>query len=265
LSQQGFCSTPVQVTPDGMSVSSGNTHRAALALAFLVLGTLPLGSQSRVGASLQGMIRDQTGAPVAFAMITVADIRGVADSAGRFTLTELNAGTTEVLVRRLGFTPKRISLTLVAGREDSLDVILTAIPVELAGIYTEATTMGRLADFERHRVNGQGIYLDRAELEKRRTPRLSDVLRRVPGVRIVTDRSGRPLLRMGRSSMGRDCPPEFWIDGIRAQFLGVDDVPVTDIEALEVYRGPSGMPPEFNSRFTNSQCGAVIIWTRIPG
>jgi hypothetical protein len=87
----------------------------------------------------------------------------------------------------------------------------------------------------------------------------------MPGVRIVTDRAGRAMLRMGRSSMGRDCPPEFWIDGIRAQFLGVDDVPVSDIEALEVYRGPSGLPPEFNSRFTNSQCGAVIIWTRVPG
>jgi hypothetical protein len=248
-----------------MSVLSGNTHRAALAISFVALVALPLASQSRAGASLQGSIRDPAGAPVAFALITVADIRGVADSAGRFSLTNLDPGATDVLVRRLGFTPKRVSLTLVAGRADSLHVVLAAVPLELAGISTEATTIGRLADFERHRINGQGIYMDRAELEKRRTPRLSDVLRRMPGVRIVTDRAGRAMLRMGRSSMGRDCPPEFWIDGIRAQFLGVDDVPVSDIEALEVYRGPSGMPPEFNSRFTNSQCGAVIIWTRVPG
>ena len=248
-----------------MSALSGNTRRVALAIFFVGLFALPLASQSRAGASLQGSIRDPSGAPVAFALITVADIRGVADSTGRFSLTNLNPGSTDVLVRRRGFTPKRVSLTLVAGRADSLHVVLIAVPIELAGISTEATTMGRMADFERHRANGQGIYIDRAELEKRRTPRLSDVLRRMPGVRIVTDRSGRPMLRMGRSSMGRDCPPEFWIDGIRAQFLGVDDVPVSDIEALEVYRGPSGMPPEFNSRFTNSQCGAVIIWTRVPG
>jgi hypothetical protein len=248
-----------------MSAFSGTTHRAALAMSFIGLVALPLASQSRAGASLQGSIRDPSGAPVAFALITVADIRGVADSAGRFSLANLSPGATEVLVRRLGYTPKRVALTLVEGRADSLHLVLAVIPLELAGINTEATTIGRLADFERHRVNGQGIYMDRAELEKRRTPRLSDVLRRMPGVRIVTDRAGRAMLRMGRSSMGRDCPPEFWIDGIRAQFLGVDDVPVSDIEALEVYRGPSGLPPEFNSRFTNSQCGAVIIWTRVPG
>lgn len=248
-----------------MSVLSGNTHRAALATSLIALVTLPLASQPTAGASLHGSIRDQAGAPVGFALITVAGIRGVADSAGRFSLTNLSPGATDVLVRRLGFTPKRISLTLVESRADSLRIVLAVIPFELAGINTEATTVGRMADFNRHRVNGQGIYLDRDELEKRRTPRLSDVLRRMPGVRIVTDRSGRTLLRMGRSSSGRDCPPEFWIDGVRAQFLGVDDVPVNDIEALEVYRGPSGMPPEFNSRFTNAGCGAVIIWTRIPG
>ena len=236
------------------------------AIASLAIG-VTLGAQSAAptGASLQGSVRDQAGAPIGFAQVTVADIRGVADSTGRFFLTHLAPGAADVLVRRLGFSPRRVSMTLVEGRTDSLVIVLAAFPVELAGINTEAATMGRLADFERHRINGQGIYMDRAELEKRRTPRLSDVLRRMPGIRIVSDRAGRSMLRMGRSSSARDCPPEFWIDGVRAQFLGVDDVPVGDIEALEVYRGPSGLPPEFNSRFSNAQCGAVVIWTRIPG
>ena len=254
-----------------MSVLSRERSTVAIA-AVLVALAAPLSAQpASPGASLLGSVRDPAGSPVAFALITVtdsrgvADIRGVADSAGRFSIANLSAGATSVLFRRLGYTPRRMSLMLVAGRVDSMHVVLAAIPFELAGITTEAPNFGRMADFNRHRVNGQGIYLDRAELEKRRTPRLSDVLRRLPGVRVVTDRTGRTLLRMGRSSSGRDCPPEFWIDGVRAQMLGVDDVPVSDIEALEVYRGPSGLPPEFNSRFTNAQCGAVIIWTRVPG
>ena len=255
-----------------MSVLSRESCNVAIAAVLVALASVPLDAQpASPAASLHGFVRDPAGSPVAFALITVADnrgaadVRGVADSAGRFSIPNLSAGTTTVLVRRLGFTPKRVSLTLVEGRVDSMHVVLVAIPFELAGITTQAATFGRLADFNRHRVNGQGFYLDRAELEKRRTPRLSDVLRRLPGVRVVTDRTGRTLLRMGRASSGRDCPPEFWIDGVRAQMLGVDDVPVSDIEALEVYRGPSGLPPEFNSRFTNAQCGAVIIWTRVPG
>lgn len=255
-----------------MSVFHRDRHRIAIAIALIALSTLPLGAQAgpnataqTQGASLSGVVRDPAGAPIPFAYVSVAELRGVADSTGRFLLTNLAPGTTSVLVRRLGFTPRRVAVTLIGGRHDSVSVVLAVLPFELAGITTEASTIGRMADFERHRSTGHGIYLDRAELEKRRTPRLTDVLRRVPGVRIVTDRAGRTLVRMGRSSMGRDCPPEFWIDGVRAQFLGADDVPVSDIEALEIYRGPSGLPPEFNSRFTNAQCGAVIIWTRVPG
>lgn len=257
-----------------MSVCRRDTKRIAMAMAVIALSALTLGAQpgpgvhlqaQAVGASIAGVVRDPAGAPIPFAYVSVAELRGVADSSGRFMLAKLVPGATEVMVRRLGFTPKRITITLAEGRLDSMNVVLEVLPFELAGITTEAATMGRMAEFERHRATGHGVYLDRMELEKRRTPRLTDVLRRIPGVRIVSDRAGRAMVRMGRSSMGRDCPPEFWIDGVRAQFLGADDVPVGDIEALEVYRGPSGLPPEFNSRSGNAQCGAVIIWTRIPG
>lgn len=248
-----------------MSGSSRARSVASITLLIMAFAFPVDGQAHRAGASLSGAVRDQTGAPIAFAQVTVAAVQGEADSAGHFSLTGLTPGSTHVVVRRLGFTPRRIAVTLSEGRADSLDVILTSFPIALAGVTTEAAGFGRMADFERHRSHGHGIYLDRAELEKRRTPNLSDVLRRLPGVRIGTDRNGRTMLRMGRSSNGRDCPPDFWIDGIRAQHLGVDDVPVSDIEALEVYRGPSGLPPEFNARFANAQCGAVIIWTRVPG
>jgi hypothetical protein len=52
---------------------------------------------------------------------------------------------------------------------------------------------------------------------------------------------------------------------VRAPMLGVDDIPLQVIEALEVYRGPSGLPPEFNNRMGNPSCGAIVIWTRVPG
>ena len=70
---------------------------------------------------------------------------------------------------------------------------------------------------------------------------------------------------MGRSGGGRDCPPDIWVDGVRATGMSVDDVPLTDVEALEMYRGPAGLPPEMNNRFGNPACGALVIWTRLPG
>ena len=106
-----------------MSVLSRKRSNVAIATVLIALATTPLNAQLvSSGASLHGYVRDQSGSPVAFALITVrdvrgaADIRGVADSAGRFLIENLGAGSTSILVRRLGFTPRRVSMTLVEGR-----------------------------------------------------------------------------------------------------------------------------------------------------
>jgi hypothetical protein len=145
--------------------------------------------------------------------------------------------------------------------------VLALLAMELPGVTTEADAMRalRLAQFYRHRKGGNGLYFDRPEIEARKVQRLSDLMRRLPGVRIVTDRNGRTVMRMGRAANGRDCPPDMWVDGVRAAFMNVDDIPMVDVEALEVYRGPSALPPELNTRLGNPGCGAIVIWTRVPG
>lgn len=153
---------------------------------------------------------------------------------------------------------------LEEGRTDSIRLVLSALPRQLEGVTADARLKPRLADFYRHRQNGQGTYFDRQQIEQKRVQRLSDLLRRVSGVRLAPDRTGRLLVRM-RSSGLRDCPPDFWIDGVRAPFLNVDDIPLSDIEALEVYRGSATLPPELIARLGNPACGAIVIWTRVPG
>jgi hypothetical protein len=235
-------------------------------------GSLALASstqaQSSLGAGrLIGAVRDSGGVPVPSAQVSSSGLRTITDTEGRFILPGLPYGSIVVNVRRLGFEPRDTSLVLVDGRQDSLLVVLIGIPQELAGITTEAETRARrwLAEFHRRRQGNSGTFLDRQEIEKRNVHRISDLMRRLPGVRITVDRSGRQQLRMGRAVGGRDCPPDFWIDGVRASGLNVDDVPLTDVEALEIYKGPSAIPPELNSRTGNPGCGAVVIWTRVPG
>jgi hypothetical protein len=218
-------------------------------------------------ATVIGTIRDTSGTPVALVSVTSSGLRTVTDSGGRFHLPGLPEGRVAITVRRLGYEPRDTAVQLASGRTDSLLLVLTILPRELAGITTEADAMARvrLAEFYRHRQSGQGYYFNRQEIEEKKVIRTSDLLRRLPGIRMHTDRTGRAVMRMGRASGGRDCPPDFWIDGVRAAFLNVDDVPLQDVEALEVYKGPSGLPPEINNRFGNPGCGAVVIWTRLPG
>lgn len=218
-------------------------------------------------ATLVGTVRDTSGDGVAHARLSSAGLLTISDTTGRFRLGGLPSGAVTVAVRRLGFEPRDISLDLVGGRTDSLHVVLTFLPLDLPGVTSEADALlrVRLAEFYRHRSSGDGHFFDRKEIEGRHVTRISDLLRRVPGMRLIPDRSGRMHLRVGRTGAGRDCPPEYWIDGVHAPFLNVDDLPLQDVEALEVYHGPAGLPPEYNTRLGNPACGTIVIWTRVPG
>jgi len=230
----------------------------------LISAVIASGVQAQnLPAVLIGTVRDTGGTPVARAQVSLMGILGISDSVGRFVLQGLPAGAARFSVRRLGYEPLALAVELEGGRTDSLHVVLAVLPVDLPGVITEANAIERLrlSDFYRHRQVGNGAFFNRKELDAKRAQRISDVLRRLPGVRIIPDRNGRSQLRMARSN----CTPDFWIDGQRAPFLNVDDLPLGDLEALEVYRGASGIPPEYNNRMGNPGCGAVVIWTRLPG
>ncbi|HYC51685.1 MAG TPA: carboxypeptidase regulatory-like domain-containing protein [Gemmatimonadaceae bacterium] len=232
---------------------------AVLAVALLVAPATQADARAQTPGVLSGIIRDDAGAPVAQAQLSMSGVRAESDSTGRYRLAGVPAGYGTLHVRRVGFAPVESGVDIPGGGSRILDIYMRAIPATLPGVLTEAAAGDRLrlADFHRHREIGNGFFFDRKEIEAKKALRTSDILRRLPGMRFVADRSGRQQLRMARSN----CVPDFWIDGQRAPMLNVDDIPLQDIEALEVYRGESGIPPEFNNR-GNRQCGAVVIWTR---
>jgi hypothetical protein len=227
---------------------------------LLAMAVPAVGAQSR--ATLIGSVRDSTGAALSLVQLAIGDTRAITDTAGRFTFIALPAGTTSVTVRRLGFAPRNVPVQLADGRTDSIHVRLLVLPAYLPSLVADAEALDRirLADFHRHRKTGLGAYFNRRQIDSTRYTRISDLMRRIPGVRLVPDRTGRPQMRISR---GGNCTPDFWIDGQRTPHLNVDDVPLGDVEALEVYRGATGLPPEYNVRFGNPGCGAVIIWTRL--
>jgi hypothetical protein len=55
-----------------------------------------------------------------------------------------------------------------------------------------------------------------------------------------------------------------WIDGQRAPGIEIDELPVNDIEGIELYRGASTTPAQF-WQGSGPSCGTVVIWTRTPG
>ena len=125
-----------------------------------------------------------------------------------------------------------------------------------------------MQDFYRRKDAGGGFFITRDDIEHRNPLELSDMLRTMPGAVLVpVSGSARAVLRFARTSMvGRDCPPQYYVDGVMATGLNIDDLEPSDIEGIEVYSGASRIPPQFNnSRIGTSICGVVVVWTRIPG
>lgn len=188
------------------------------------------------------------------------------DSLGYYRFENLSAGIVRFSVRAAGFHLAQFTYALANGEHmerdielDSTTVVLSDKPAQvLPEVAVEAApSMGRrYADFERRKATGRGHYLTRSQIEQKGASTLADALRDLRGVALDCAGTGCAV-RMVRAPAR--CAPEYIVDERSDNMFG-PSVPIRDIEAIEVYLGPSDVPGEFAG--TNSGCGVVVIWTR---
>lgn len=210
-------------------------------------------------ASLSGVVSGVGDRPLADVQLRVAGAVGSArsDSLGRYSLTGLPAGTQMLEARRVGYVMVRVPVQLRGEHAATQDVAMTRI-VSLDSIRIVAQR-SRYPEFERHRRNAFGRYLDEADILQRNPFMTSDLLRMLPGFRIE-HRGGEDVVVSSRGSTSlraRSCPMNIVIDGI--QGMDIDMVHPADIAAMETYPSHIGVPVEYAMQ---SPCGAVIIWTK---
>jgi hypothetical protein len=188
------------------------------------------------------------------------------DGDGRFKLAKLPEGEVIVSIRRIGFEPTTLRRAVAPGIADSVSVEMARITVLEGMVVSERALRQRfwIEDFYRRRTRGVGTYLTREEIEHKRASRPSELLRQTPGLRFVRVRGGQGVRFMSSSSMRRDCMPMVWIDGQQAPGMELDDLPLSTIEGLELYHGPSTTPIQF-SQGSMTTCGTIVVWSRIPG
>lgn len=225
-------------------------------------------------ATLVGSVRDSAGSPLPGVEVWLrgSDLYTHTADNGGFRLPGAPPGAARVTVRRMGFEPTTFDLQLHAGQTDSLVVSLNMVATTLAGVTVEEerTTRSKrlLAGFWERRARGFGHYFTRDEIEARDPHEFTDIVRTTPGVSISTI-NGRQSIRFSRNAGTRvDCPPLYWVDGMPVQNATPDEFPPQDVEALEVYAGAATIPPQFAPRimtFGPRTCGAIVIWTRLPG
>lgn len=239
---------------------------------FVALVLLPAAAATARGqdrASIVGTVRDSSGAPVPQADVAIPALHLLVHSndSGVFELRNVPRGERLLSVRRLGFDPKEVRVVAAPGA-DTLRVVLRMQPAMLPGITVSEQDMRRriaIEDFYRRRAHGPGRFVTRDEIEARHATRTSDALRSLPGLEFQKTRGGVTAVRFVSAAFKRrDCVPQIWLDGSRASGLEVDELPVGDVEGIEVYDGPSTTPIQFSQGAVTS-CGTIVIWSRVPG
>jgi hypothetical protein len=242
--------------------------------AFLVVSVLPalMGAEPRLGGqtpdsvtTVRGRVLEQgTDAPLRGAAVSLASgpdgTRGigtrVTGESGDFLFRRVPAGLYRVSVTLLGYTDLRD--TLRVGPESEMELILplsvSPIPLEPIVVSAERRRPDHLAGFERRRRTLGGTFMDRQEIEGRGALVFTDLLRMVPGARVV------PVSYYGHGVLFRGgCAPSIVIDGLRLSPTRDLDALLRpmDVEALEIYTG-AFLPAEFGP----TPCGAIVVWTR---
>jgi hypothetical protein len=215
--------------------------------------------------ALRGVVNDSTGAPIQGADVAIVALHRLVqtDARGRFSFTALPTGDVELSVRRLGYAPRVVHVAVSTGGADSTVIALTELPNVLPGV-TASGQRARLAieQFYQRRARGSGTFFTRDEIVDRHAVTITDVLRMAPGVQVVRTAAGTGIRFMSGSAR-RGCPPLLWLDGQKAPGMEVDQVPLSDIEGIELYQGTATTPAQF-SQSTSTTCGTIVIWTRLP-
>lgn len=251
----------------------------ASALAIFCLGASPLAAQriirdssltpANLGRLIGRVVDASTQRPILGARIVSSILPQpvLTDSLGRFEVRRVPSGLLRLIVVADRFPRATFTLAFASGeimeRTLELDSTTTGEPtpaVAIPEVRIEATAPPPpwLREFERRRGTGRGQYVTRSEIEVRGANRLSDVVQAMRGVTLDCGGGGGAcVIRMSRAPLR--CYPEYWVDGQPMNAMWAANIPIRDIEAMEVYVGPTDTPAEFAGR--TAGCGTIVIWT----
>jgi hypothetical protein len=235
----------------------------------LLLATGTVGAQGRKTGTLTGVVLDERGVPVPNVEVAITKLarNTRTDAAGKYLLALLPSGSYDVVYRRLSYAPMVFILEISDGDTTEASVKMNAVPQEMNTVLIEeAPERSRdLGGFEQRRKAGFGHFITREQIVERDPLLLSDMVRMIPGAKLLPAGFGRSQLRFSRAQGARDCPPTYFLDGVMATGFNIDDIMPVDVEAVEFYSGISTLPAQFAKARSTITCGTVVIWTRIPG
>jgi hypothetical protein len=221
-----------------------------------------------IPATLIGHVVDSSGTGVAGAEITLNKsdkVHAITGDSGEFRIAGITPGTVVFNVRRIGFEAASFTAVLRPGKVQRAKFALTptAQALPTVSVSDTASKTHWLDDFNRRQSTNRGTFISRAEIEHRGARSGTDIVRQVPGIRLVPRRGGIGFqVLMTRGDGSRPCVPQMFVHNM--PYSGtLEDFIADDIEAVEVYTGTSEVPAELD-KAGRGICGAIVVWTRDP-
>ena len=260
----------------------------AMALSLSVATIVPGSVASQT--VIRGQVRaDSSRTAIPFAQVDLSSVGKTtqASISGVYTLDSVPAGRQRLTARAVGYSPLEVLVDVAANDTLRLDLLLARKVTQLAPLVATAPrpgfTSGRMAEFEERRRKAVGRFLDRAALAALEPAPLSDGLRRMTGVQLIrlpwpclgfaavsgrgTGSGNRTAFRCGAKPVPPYCFLSVFVDGLKIWEFGDDRQPpdvsgitTGELEAVEVYRGPSEVPMAFDA--VGAECGVIVLWTR---
>jgi hypothetical protein len=189
---------------------------------------------------------------------------------GRFVLTGIRAGISQLVARGIGLAPVRMTVGVQPGDTTRVTLRMTRMTtLDSVVVTAEATARRRLVDqfIERRRSSVRGYFRDSSTIGNHNE--LAGVFGDMPTVTFRNPRGGGLQVMMrapagSTLSSNGNCAATIWLD--RVKVLAGTASPLAtmrpeDIAAIEVYPTLADTPFEFGGA-PKPGCGAVVIWTK---
>lgn len=202
-------------------------------------------------------------------------------ASGLITLGFLPEGRSLVRIRKIGFTPESMFVSITPRDTTPVTVVLTRM-TDLAAVLIKDSTnkyiSPNLRAFEERRRMGIGHFVTEGELRKQDGLTLGHALAKVAGLHGTAD--GKIVSTRG------GCSPDIWVDGIKGgapltivtsetrarrdpkakppanelwEYPGAAFLEVMEFGAVEYYTPTE--TPVYLKTFGNG-CGVLLLWTR---
>jgi hypothetical protein len=218
--------------------------------------------QRRGTAILVGRVRDEHDSPRPSARVAVDDAaagEAYADSAGRFVLQGLPAGSHMVMVRMIGYSATRVPVLLKDHETSYVDVRIHSVTVldTMRITASTRTSQATLADLQDRLRIGLGYVLTEEQVKRRGSMR--SVFQGLPSLMI----QGRSVFQFDVFTLvsGRPCATTMYVDGIPTTTEAIQSYRPDQIIAVEWFPRGAQAPMRYQP-LSSAQCSVMLVWTR---